>query len=63
MLIIYALTTWANGFIMYYTSPLSSVPLIISFIGVIIYTIIVLFISLGITAIIKKLPLIKNIVS
>ena len=63
MLIIYALTTWANGFIMYYTSPLSSVPFIISFIGVIIYTIIVLFISLGITAIIKKLPLIKNIVS
>ena len=63
MLIIYALTTWANGFIMYYTCPLSSVPLIISFIGVIIYTIIVLFISLGITAIIKKLPLIKNIVS
>lgn len=63
MLIIYALTTWANGFIMYYTSPLSSVPFIISFIGVIIYTIIVSFISLGITAIIKKLPLIKNIVS
>lgn len=63
MLIIYALTTWANGFIMYYTSPLSSVQFIVSFIGVIIYTIIVLFISLGITAIIKKLPLIKNIVS
>lgn len=63
MLIIYALTTRANGFIMYYTSPLSSVPFIISFIGVIIYTIIVLLISLGITAIIKKLPLIKNIVS
>lgn len=59
MLIIYALTTWFNTFIMQYTSPLSSMPFIISFIGVIIYAAIVLVISLNITSIIKRVPIIR----
>ncbi len=61
MLIIYALTTWFNGFIMQYTSPLSSMPFIVTFCGVIIYTIVVTGLSLGVTVLVKKLPLIKNI--
>ncbi len=49
MLVIYALTTWFNSFIMRYTSPLSTaVPFIVSFAGVIIYTVIVIAISMGI---------------
>lgn len=61
MLIIYALTTWFNGFIMQYTSPLSDMPFMVTFCGVIIYTIVVTGLSLGVTVLVKKLPLIKNI--
>lgn len=49
MLIIYALTTWFNSFIMQYTSPLSSQPFLLTFFGAIIYTLIVIVLSLGVT--------------
>lgn len=63
MLIIYALTTFFSSFIMRYASPLStSVPFVISFIGVIIYTTVVLIISLIITTFAKRIPVIKHLI-
>lgn len=62
MLVIYALTTWFNGFIMQYASPFSPVPFIVSFVGIIIYTACVLALSLGLTMLIKKIPLAKRAV-
>lgn len=62
MLIIYALTTWFGEFISQYANPLStSVPLIFSLAGVSIYTAIVLLTSLGLSAVLRKLPLIKHL--
>ncbi len=63
MLIIYALTTWFNGFIMQYTSPLSDMPFIVTFCGVLVYTLFVTGLSLSITVIIKRIPLIKHLIS
>ena len=61
MLIIYSLTIFFGDFILRYANPLSnSVPSIVSFIGVILYTAFVLGLSLALTILIRKIPLLKR---
>ncbi len=61
MLIIYSLTVFFGDFILRYANPLSnSVPFIVSFIGVILYTAFVLGLSLALTILIRKIPLLKR---
>lgn len=55
MLVIYTLTTWFNSFIMRYTSPLSSAPFLVSFTGVIIYTLVVTGVSLSVSILVGRL--------
>ncbi len=63
MLVIFTSMSISYDFIMQYISPLADVPFIISFIGSLGYATLVLLISLGLSLLLRRIPLVKQLVS
>lgn len=63
MLIIFTLTTWFSDFILRYASPVAPIVFPISFLGVILYTLVVLSLSLLLTLLLRSLPFLRRLVS
>lgn len=63
MLIIYTFMTLTGNFVSQYLSPLSSTSFILVLLGNLLYASLIILLSLAVTLIFKKIPLIKRLVS